>query len=66
MKVRFTPRAARDLAEIADYRDRNPAAAQRVRDAILESLRNLASFPTLVEDKMSSMCGSSLFADTDT
>jgi toxin ParE1/3/4 len=46
MKVRLTPRAARDLAEIADYiRDRNPAAAQRVRDAILEALTNLASFP---------------------
>jgi toxin ParE1/3/4 len=46
MKVRFTPRAARDLADIADYiRERSPAAAQRVRDAILEALRNLASFP---------------------
>jgi toxin ParE1/3/4 len=46
MKVRLTKRAASDLAEIADYiRDRNPAAARRVRDAILESLRNLALFP---------------------
>jgi toxin ParE1/3/4 len=46
MKIRLTPRAARDIADIADYiRDRNPAAAQRVRDAILDSLRNLSSFP---------------------
>jgi plasmid stabilization system protein ParE len=34
MKLRFTPRAAQDLAAIADYiRARNPAAAQRVRAA---------------------------------
>jgi|SRR5215510_4044352 len=46
MKVRLTPRAARDLADIADYlRERNPTAAGAVRDAILESLRNLASLP---------------------
>jgi plasmid stabilization system protein ParE len=46
MKVRLTPRAARDLADIADYiRERNPAAAQRVRAAIVESLTTLASFP---------------------
>jgi len=46
MKVRLTKRAARDLAEIADYiHDQNPAAARRVRDAILVSLRNLALFP---------------------
>ena len=33
MKLRFTPRAAQDIAEIADYiRGRNPAAAVRVRD----------------------------------
>jgi toxin ParE1/3/4 len=40
MKLRFTPRAAQDLADIADYiRERNPAAALRVRAAILESLQ---------------------------
>ncbi|MGB8401485.1 type II toxin-antitoxin system RelE/ParE family toxin [Bradyrhizobium sp.] len=46
MKLRFTPRAVRDLAEIADYiRARNPEAALRVRAAILESLQNLVLFP---------------------
>jgi plasmid stabilization system protein ParE len=46
MKLRFTPRAVRDLGEIADYvREKNPAAALRVRAAILESLQNLVLFP---------------------
>ena len=46
MKLRFTPRAAQDLSDIADYiRTRNPQAALRVRAAILESLQNLALFP---------------------
>ena len=46
MKLRFTERAAQDLFDIADYvRERNPPAALRVRDAILESLQNLALFP---------------------
>jgi toxin ParE1/3/4 len=46
MKLRFTPRAAQDLAAIADYiRARNPAAAQRVRAAILHSPQNLVLFP---------------------
>lgn len=46
MKLRFTPRAAQDLAGIADYiRERNPRAAVRVRAAILESLETLVSFP---------------------
>jgi toxin ParE1/3/4 len=46
MKLRFTPRAVRDISEIADYiRERNPAAATRVRDAILSSLRILVSSP---------------------
>ena len=46
MKLRFTPRAVEDLAELADYiRARNPAAAQRVRADIYESLRNLILFP---------------------
>jgi toxin ParE1/3/4 len=48
MKLRFTPRAARDLADIGDYiRARNPEAALRVRAAILESLQNLVSFPQI-------------------
>ena len=48
MKLRFTPRAARDLADIADYiRERNPAAALRVRAAILESLQGLILFPDI-------------------
>jgi len=42
MKLRFTPRAAEDIAAIADYtRARNPGAARRVRAAILRSLQNL-------------------------
>jgi toxin ParE1/3/4 len=46
MKLRFTPRATEDLAAIADYiRSHSPAAAQRVRAAILHSLQNLVLFP---------------------
>jgi toxin ParE1/3/4 len=46
MKLRFTPRAVRDLTDIGDYiRERNPKAALRVRAAILESLQNLVLFP---------------------
>ena len=46
MKFRFTPRAARDLAEIADYvREHSPQAALRVRAAILESPQRLVLFP---------------------
>ena len=46
MKLRFAPRAVRDLADIGDYiRTRNPAAAPRVREAILETLRMLCRFP---------------------
>ena len=48
MKLRFTPHATNDLVEIADYiRARNPAAARRVRSAILASLQNLAFFPRI-------------------
>jgi len=48
MKLRFTPQATRDLTEIADYiRAENPAAAQRVRDSILESLQLLSDFPEI-------------------
>jgi len=46
MRLRFTARATQDLSEIADYiRLRNPAAAQRVRTAILNSLENIVLFP---------------------
>ena len=48
MKLRFTPRAAQDLAEIADYiRQHSPLAALRVRAAILESLQHLILFPQI-------------------
>jgi plasmid stabilization system protein ParE len=48
MKLRLTPRAARDLADVGDYlSDRSPGAALRVRDAILQSLQNLSLFPEL-------------------
>jgi toxin ParE1/3/4 len=48
MKLRFTPRAAADLIEIADYlNERNPTAARRVRAAIYKSLQNLLLFPLL-------------------
>jgi toxin ParE1/3/4 len=48
MKLRFTRRALQDLEEIAAYlRDKNPAAAIRVRGAILESLRDIGDFPTI-------------------
>jgi toxin ParE1/3/4 len=48
MKLRLTPRAARDLANIGDYLwERSPEAALRVRDAILQSLQNLSLFPEL-------------------
>jgi toxin ParE1/3/4 len=46
MKLRFAPRATRDVAEIGDYlRSRNPLAAERVRAAILDSLQSLVLFP---------------------
>jgi addiction module RelE/StbE family toxin len=46
VKLRFTPRAAQDIAAIADYiRARNPGAARKVRAAILHSLQNLVLFP---------------------
>ena len=46
MKLRFTPRATANLIGIADdIQAHNPAAAQRVRAAIYESLQNLILFP---------------------
>ena len=48
MKLRFTPRATRDVAEIAEYlRARNPSAALAVRDAILRALQSLTLFPAI-------------------
>jgi toxin ParE1/3/4 len=48
MRLRFTPRATRDLAEIAEYvHDRSPNAALRVRSVILQSLEDLLLFPEL-------------------
>jgi plasmid stabilization system protein ParE len=44
MKLRFTPRAVANLAEIADYiHKRNPAGARRVRAAIYASMKRLKS-----------------------
>jgi toxin ParE1/3/4 len=46
MKLRFTSRATQDLAAIANYiQAHSPAAAQRVRAAILDSLQTLVLFP---------------------
>jgi plasmid stabilization system protein ParE len=48
MKVRFTPRATNDIAEIADYiRRYNPYAATKVRDAILATVETIALFPKI-------------------
>jgi plasmid stabilization system protein ParE len=48
MRLRFTPRATANIAEIADYlHSRNPDAAQRVRSAIYESLQILMLFPQI-------------------
>ena len=46
MKLRFTLRATANLIEIADYiRGHGPAAAERVRAAIYQSLETLLLFP---------------------
>ena len=48
MKLRFTPRATRDLGEIAEYlHSRNPPAALAVRSSILRSLQNVTLFPAI-------------------
>ena len=48
MKLRFTPRALENLAEIAGYLGaRNPVAADRVREAIDESVQKLTAFPLI-------------------
>jgi toxin ParE1/3/4 len=46
MKLRFTPRAAKNISAIIRYiREQNPAASQRVRAAIHDSLQDLLLFP---------------------
>jgi plasmid stabilization system protein ParE len=46
MKLRLTIRATADLSDLADYiHERSPAAALRVRAAILDSLQRLVLFP---------------------
>ena len=46
MKLRFTPRAISNIADIADYlHARNPAAADRVRSAIYDGIQSLILFP---------------------
>jgi len=48
VKLRYTPRAVLEFAAIADYiRERNPAAAKRVRASILKSIDHLTAFPQL-------------------
>lgn len=48
MKLRFAPRAVRDLTSIADHLTaESPAGAKNVRAAILESLRLLTDAPRL-------------------
>jgi toxin ParE1/3/4 len=48
VKLRFTPRATRDLAQIAEFlRTRNTSAMLAVRAAILRSLQNLTLFPAM-------------------
>jgi toxin ParE1/3/4 len=52
VKLRFTPRATRDLAEIAEYlRTRSPSAALAVRGALLRFLQNLTLFPAIGRPK---------------
>lgn len=46
MRVRFTRKAVNNLDDIAGYLvERNPSAAQRVREKILEALDILVRFP---------------------
>jgi plasmid stabilization system protein ParE len=48
VKLRFSPRTARDLIEIGDYiRAESPQGALRVRGAILETLALAANFPLM-------------------
>lgn len=57
MKLRLTPRAARNLADIADYLGaRSPGAALRVRSAILETLQNLVLLLAVDASNKSQAC----------
>jgi plasmid stabilization system protein ParE len=48
MKLRFTPRALRDLTDIAEFlRAESPAGATSVRSAIFESLQLLKDVPRI-------------------
>jgi plasmid stabilization system protein ParE len=48
MKLRFAPRAEKDLGEIHDYiAGYDPAAADRVRQAILDKAQVIARQPSL-------------------
>jgi plasmid stabilization system protein ParE len=48
VKLRFTPRAAKDLTEIAAFiRRESPHSAGPVRAAILRSLERLVAFPSM-------------------
>jgi toxin ParE1/3/4 len=48
MRLRFTPRAITDLTEIAEHiRADNPAAAIRVRNAIVETIGLILEFPSI-------------------
>jgi len=48
MRLRLTPQAVKDIAEIADYvRAESPSAAKRVQAAIVETLHMLVQFPEL-------------------
>ena len=48
MRLRFTPRAVGDLAQIADYlKARSPASAITVRAAIYANLERLLVFPRI-------------------
>ena len=48
MRVRWTGKAADDLAQIVEYiRKDNPAAARRVAQAIYKNIAELRAFPRL-------------------
>ena len=48
MKVRLTPRAVADIAQIADFiRTESPSGARHVRASILKAFETLGAFPTV-------------------
>jgi toxin ParE1/3/4 len=67
MKLRFTPRAVENITSIADYvREQDPAASQRVRTAIYESLQDLLLFPRAGRRQMTEGIRNSLRANIHT